>query len=156
MKALFVCTGNLCRSVMAEYLLNHQAQKLKLDGWQARSCGTAAQPYLQVPLETHKVLADYGINHFHHRATLVNPALIDWADIVLAMSSNHLEALHSLYPASHQKLRLFLESAGIGKKDVADPMGQALEVYAKCCSLIEKGIRGFIEKNANLTEKPRS
>jgi protein-tyrosine-phosphatase len=143
---------------MAESLFNHEAHRLKLKDWHARSCGTAAQPYIHFPSGTRNALAAYGIERSHHTPVLVNVGLIEWADLVFAMGGNHLSVLESLYPDFKHKLRLFLEEAGLGKADVADPMGQPPEIFAKCCAIIDKGIRGIIEKHAKLDklEKPRS
>jgi protein-tyrosine-phosphatase len=111
---------------------------------------------MRIPDGTTNALASHGVTKVSHRVQLVNLAMMDWADIVFTMGSNHLEALKSLYPNHQKKLRLFLEDAGLGTKDVEDPMGQSSLVFKECCDTIKDGVRRIIGKYAKLTEKPRS
>lgn len=155
MKVLFVCTGNSCRSVMAEYLFNKTASDRRL-GWQARSCGTAAQPRFPIPGGVKRALASRGIPEVKHVPTLVSPAIIEWADVILPMAKAHLEALAAMHPKAVSKIRLFLDYAGLGAKDVQDPIGKPDAVYEECCRLIEQGIQGLVNKNAHSTRSAGS
>ena len=83
-KVLFVCTGNICRSAMAEHLLRQLSKKQNL-GLEVRSCGTAADTYFEVPEIVHKLLSEKGVEPFEHTARLVTREPLAWADIVFAI-----------------------------------------------------------------------
>ncbi|MBI4386436.1 MAG: low molecular weight protein arginine phosphatase [Elusimicrobia bacterium] len=144
MKALFVCTGNSCRSVMAEYLYNYLARRESLDQCHARSCGIAAQPSFQVPNFVKKVLAARGISDIQHTPQLVSRFLVEWADAVYPMTRSHLEVLQEMYPNHRDKMFLFLQKADMGAKDVEDPIGRSEEMYETCCRTIEQGVQGIL------------
>ncbi len=156
MKALFVCTGNTCRSVMAQFLFNRAVEERGLNGWEARSCGIAADPGFEIPSPVPRVLAQRGIENFSYIPRTPSLQLLEWADGIYAMARNHREALKEYFPQTRDKTELFLEAAGLGARDIADPIGQGERVYAQCRDLIEEGVRRLIDKHAPSTAKPRS
>jgi len=88
---LFVCTGNLHRSPMAEYFFK---DKIKPDSnWQITSAGTYTREGLPTPPEVQTVLKDYGIDASAHRTKEVNRSLLEEHNLVLCLASNHKEAL---------------------------------------------------------------
>lgn len=147
MKILFVCTGNSCRSVMAEFLLARAAADRGLKDWEARSCGVAAERYFPIPGGVHKALGERGIT-VEHTPQLVTRDLLRWADAVLCMTRGHKEVLLDEYPEFTSKLHSFGEYAGWGARDIDDPIGQPDPVYKACSDILEKGIRSILETHA--------
>ncbi|WP_460417358.1 low molecular weight protein arginine phosphatase [Planifilum fimeticola] len=106
---LLVCTGNTCRSPMAEAILTRLAGKegLKVS---VRSAGLFAMDGAEVSENTRKVLGERGIRH-SHRARSVNPELIEWADLILTMTLDHKRRLISMNPDSVGKVYTLKEYA---------------------------------------------
>ena len=151
MKILFVCTGNTCRSVMAERLLRKMAADRGLAGWEARSAGIAAERYFAVPSGVVKALAERGATPEGHVPQLAGREVLAWADLVVAMTQGHREALLEQYPEFTSRTRLFSELAGRGEADVADPIGQPDEVYRRCRDEIETGLDAYLRNHASQT-----
>ncbi len=92
MKILFVCTGNICRSAMAESLFNHHAQQQGLE-IKAHSSGTDATPGNSATDLAVDVLADRGIDLKDHRARQLTSDQISDSQIVIAMTRQHEAAI---------------------------------------------------------------
>lgn len=146
MKLLFVCTGNSCRSVIAQKLCEKMAAARGLDV-KAKSCGTAANPDFPTPADIGLVLGERGIKFMDRRPVPVSAGLASWADVILAMTTGHHEQLLNQYPEYKSKIKLFLEFAG-GTGNVPDPIGQRVEIYRNCRDTIEKGLTTILEKHA--------
>ncbi|MBM7551774.1 low molecular weight protein arginine phosphatase [Thalassobacillus pellis] len=87
MKVLFVCTGNTCRSPMAEALLKHLGNNVEV-----RSAGIFAGKGSPMSEGTRQVLEEQSIA-FDHHSQPVTPELVEWADIILTMSEQHKQTL---------------------------------------------------------------
>jgi tRNA threonylcarbamoyl adenosine modification protein (Sua5/YciO/YrdC/YwlC family) len=153
---LFVCTGNSCRSVMAEFLLNKMSQARGLD-LQGRSAGVAADPAFPIPAGVRAALTAEGIAAVEHVPTPISRELMDWADLVLAMERRHCQLLRVLFPDAAHKIA----TLG-GADDVADPIGQSDAVYADCCRTILTALETILGRtpeettHASHAPEPRS
>ncbi|MFH1726682.1 MAG: low molecular weight protein arginine phosphatase [Elusimicrobiota bacterium] len=147
MKVLFICTGNTCRSLMAQFLMNKKAADRGMAGWEARSAGVAAERYFQVPPGACRALAERGVAEISHTPQLVGREILGWADVVLPMTRGHREYLLDEYPEFGSKVRLFSEAAGWGERDVEDPIGQPDAAYRRCRDLLEEGLESIIGKH---------
>jgi len=143
-KVLFVCTGNICRSAMAEHLLRHLAKTRGLD-IETRSCGVAAESYYEVPAVVRRLLAEKGVPAFEHTARLATREHLRWADTILVMTERHFDSLVDRFPEFTGKVRLFREAAGFGAVDVEDPMGEPDEVFTRCLGEIEESLEALLK-----------
>ncbi len=125
-KILVVCTGNTCRSPMAEGWLN---QKLAGKGWIAESAGVAAWGGHPASPEAVEVMLEIGVDITGHRSQGLTKALVDGADMILAMTEGHLNEIRSRYPHARGKACHIDRFGARPPRDIADPIGGSLDVY---------------------------
>jgi RpiB/LacA/LacB family sugar-phosphate isomerase len=153
---LFVCTGNICRSPMAEGLLRYLTRER--GGYRALSCGLGTLEGQPPSAHAVRAMADLGIDISHQRSQPISAALVDQADVIVGMTRSHVEQVLLLYPQAAEKtflLREFDDSLPNHQKDIADPIGMPYEVYVECRRQIEQGIRAmlnFFESTQNQRE----
>lgn len=126
---LFVCTGNVCRSPMAEALLNAKIRRAGDDGKLiARSAGTWALENQPASGHAITVMAECGIDISSHRGHTVTREGLATAEVVIVMTRSHRDALSAEFPESRPKLHLMSELKGRAF-DINDPYGGTLPEY---------------------------
>ena len=145
-KALFICTGNTCRSVMAEFLCNKLARDRGLT-LSARSAGLAAERSAPIPSGTRAALSAAGIAEARHEPQPVTRELLDWADVVLVMERRHRDELIGRYPELQAKVHTLRGyAAHPGPEDISDPLGRPDPVYAACCREIQESLEAILNR----------
>lgn len=137
MNILFVCTGNTCRSPMAEGLFKKIAGDNDFEcelniysGGMNANEGEGANP------KAVAVLEEYDVDISEHRAKNVDAQTIADADLILTMTASHKDMLLYLFGgAAEEKTFTLLEYAG-ENGDIADPYGGDINVYKKCAKEI--------------------
>lgn len=141
---LFVCTGNICRSPMAEYLLRG---RLDQDSpWLVASAGTAAVDGLAASQSAIEALDEIGINLRPHRSCALTHAMVDAATIILGMTSAHAADIKARFPKARDRVYLL---GSFDKKrpgrEIADPVGSTVEVYRRTLDEISGCLGGVID-----------
>lgn len=129
---LFVCTGNTCRSPMAEGLCRHLlAERLGVDeshlltsGYRVASAGTFGANGMPATSEAIEAVRQYGVDISTHRSTTLTPNSVNQADIIFALTADHLEHVRLIAPHAADRTTL-LDPDG----DIPDPIGEAVQKY---------------------------
>ena len=138
---LFVCTGNVCRSPMAEGIFR-QATRGRGD-YRVISAGLGAMEGQPPSAYAVQALKELGIDISNQRSRMLTGELVQHADYILGMTHSHIDTVMMLYPMAAEKtflLREFDETLDQFEKDISDPIGGSYEVYLNCRDQIEQGI----------------
>ncbi|HZM05412.1 MAG TPA: ribose 5-phosphate isomerase B [Candidatus Saccharimonadales bacterium] len=157
---LFVCTGNICRSPMAEGLFRHATQG-RAD-CRVMSAGVGAMEGQPPSAHAVRALKELGVDISHQRSRMLTPDLVEQADYIFGMTHSHVDSITLLFPHAAEKtflLREFDETLDEFEKDITDPIGGSYETYAYCRDQIEQGIfamLNFIEQTSQAGAAPLS
>lgn len=147
-KILFVCTGNTCRSPMAEVMFREMTAKKGIGFiWSAASAGIFAPEGAMATPEALKVLEESGWDGSQHRARSLSEKLVQEADLILTMTAGHKARILDMYPAARDKVFTVKEYAGQrDDTDISDPFGRGMEAYRRTARELKENLEIIIRR----------
>ncbi|MGY8643454.1 MAG: low molecular weight protein arginine phosphatase [Verrucomicrobiales bacterium] len=142
---LFLCTGNVCRSPMAEGLFREIAKKAGLDAT-ASSAGLSTGDGMEPSDYSVEVMADMGIDISKQRSIALTTQQVNQATHIFGMTEGHAELVRIYYPEALEKtfvLREFITEDGFDS-DVSDPIGMPRDEYERTRNLITEAMQSVI------------
>lgn len=137
-RVLMVCIGNICRSPTAEVLLRHRLQGKNVV---VESAGLAAVVGHPIDATAQALLNEHGLNGESHVARQIDRAMIDSADLILAMERKHLNAVLQLAP--HARGKTYLLGKWQDDTAVPDPYRQSRSAFEQAYQLINSGVSSW-------------
>jgi protein-tyrosine-phosphatase len=155
LRLLFVCSGNTCRSPLAEVIALRAGTEKGTQEMEVRSAGTSTTAGLDASDGALRAAKRHGLSLESHSSTPLSREAVDWADLILTMGPSHLMRVHEL--GGDGKSALLGAYAG-GSDDatgpaVPDPYGGDDEVYEATFRTLETLVRAALERLAGEAEE---
>ena len=149
---LLVCTGNICRSPLAEVLLKRELEQRGADGISVSSAGTGAWEGAPTSEGAYLVALEHGLDLSEHRAQLLTREVVKDSDLILTMARHHRARVQELGGQG----RVHVIGEYVGRKgpeaEVADPFGSDLDVYRGTYEELDELIREAADR---IEQEPR-
>jgi protein-tyrosine-phosphatase len=147
MNILFVCTGNTCRSAMAEWMLKKKLSDRDITGIMVDSCGTDALPTFRVPPVVQRQMAERDVDITPHQAARCDEQCIQNADLIFVMEEYHRDWIIEKWPDAGDKVHFLKRYVGEpGFPGILDPMGHTDEVYIATARQLDRYLDKLIDK----------
>lgn len=158
MNILFVCTGNTCRSSMAEGIFKYLLKNNNIDNINAASAGISAYDGDKANEKAIYVLGNEGIDITSHKSRQLTESIIDMSDLILTMTYNHKIAILKHAPKANKKVFTLKEFANIVNDedvkdlnlDIDDPFGMNYDVYEQSMKEIKTELEKIIKNISEL------
>ena len=151
MRIMFICTGNICRSAMAHWLLKKKLEEKNRKDIDVYSCGIYAENGDWSTEEAKEVMEEYGVSLKEHRATNIRNSNIEEMDLILCATESHKRETINMYPNLKEKVYTMKEYVKYSKNgqeetNIKDPWGYGIATYRMCAAEINEVLDLLIEK----------
>lgn len=149
-KILFVCSGNICRSPLAEGLLKYyitSSGNLNENDFKIFSAGTLELGPMPVSEKSAIVASEYGVEINTHISKHIDRESADEAERIIVMAKKHKDYIENAFPLSAGKVEFLSNFGNPGSnEDISDPIGEDLDYYRKIGKIIDGHIRYLVSK----------
>ena len=147
MNLLFVCSGNTCRSALAEALALKIAARRGIEDLNVSSAGTNAWDKAPATDEALLVGMERDLDLTEHRSRKLTPAIVSEADLIFVMTPGHLEPVRQM--GGRGKAHVIDEYAsGTANQGISDPYGGDLETYRQTADTLEQELEKLFDRLA--------
>jgi len=148
MNILFVCSGNISRSFLAEMLLKNEIARLKTDDISIASAGLFAYPGNPPDPDMVDFLTRMEITVKKHAAKQIAKQDVDWADLIIVMEKDHAAGINKMWPEVKGKVELLgsLILEGQNPDDIIDPFGKSTYHYRLVQAQISLAIKNLVKR----------
>lgn len=146
-KFLFVCTGDTCRSPIANTIFKAKVKNKGIKGVSSSSAGLFVSNEKEMTQYARDALKFLGYRAGKHIATQITQEIVDKANIILTMTIDHKLSLVSKYNCADKTFSLS-EFVDLGNQEISDPYGKSQGEYIKCAKLLDYLIEEMINKLA--------
>ena len=148
MNILFVCTGNISRSYLAEMLFKNEVRLNRMEDFFVSSAGTHACPGTSADPRMVDYLSEIGVPADSHEARIIHQKDVKWADLILVMEKIHSEVIKDRWPGAERKTELLGRyiSPDQAEEEIVDPFGMPLYHYYLVRAKITLAVKSLVKK----------